>query len=109
MTLTFLKQFETQEGKLRCAYWDVALDASYPTNGELLDETVFPGKYYKAIAGVAIVGKDADAMGYLIAWNHVTKKLQVFYPDGYLDSAGTEVENGGNLSALALRIKVTGF
>lgn len=109
MTLTFLKQFETQEGRLRCAYFDVAFDSSYPTGGELLDETVIPGKYFKAIAGVHIVGKDAEAQGYLIAWNHQTKKLQVFYPDGYVDAAGSEVADMTNLATLAVRIRITGY
>lgn len=82
MLVQFLKQYETTFGKLRAAFWDVTFDASYPAGGELLGPSQFPGRYYKAIAGVQLVGQDAEAAALLISWNQETQKLQVFYPTG---------------------------
>lgn len=83
MTVTLVKNFEAGNlGKLRAAVFDVTFDASYPTNGELFDHTVIPGKYFKAVAGCMHIGGNAAAAAYMYQWNTATRKLQIFYPSG---------------------------
>lgn len=82
MTVNFLKKFEAQLGNLRAAFFDVTFDSSYPTGGELFDHTTIAGRYFKAIAGVQMVGGNAAAAAYLHQWNSTTRKLQIFYPTG---------------------------
>lgn len=75
---------------------DFTGDASYPTGGYALTGTQF-GFGNKPLDGVLCIGGDADAALFEVYYNNVTRKLIV-------SSAGAEVVNGTDLSALVWRL-----
>jgi hypothetical protein len=75
---------------------DVTLDNSYPTGGYTLTPTTL------GVDGVTdYVFAQATTTGHLPVYNYGTKKLMIF-------SAGTEVANTTDLSAVVLRLIAQG-
>lgn len=75
---------------------DFACDNSYPTGGYALAGSNF-GFGNKPLDGVICIGGDADASLYEAFYDNVNKKLVI-------SSAGAEVVNGSDLSALTFRL-----
>lgn len=75
---------------------DFTPNSTYPTGGYSLTGSQF-GFGTKPLDGVVCIGGDADSSLYEFFYDNVNKKLVI-------SSAGAEVVNGTDLSALTIRL-----
>ena len=83
---------------------DIAMDDSYPTGGEAV-----LAKQFGLAALDLVLG--APSGGYIPEYDHVNKKLMVYYGDndGAADGPLVQVANKADLSAVTFRFMAIGY
>lgn len=99
VTITSVPGAKSTSGTIREEFYDIKFDSSYPTGGEPIIAKDFG---LLSLYGVSVVGGNTDAMPYRVAFNMSTSKL-------YVETEGEQVAADFNLSAVTVRVRVTGI
>lgn len=110
LTFTFLGDDNSQFGNIPVRFANVALDNSYPTGGYAVNGGNFGGAatggYQTAnngLRGLAFIGQNTAAAGYVVQYNSQTGKIQVFVmPAAATAGPLVEATAATNLSTLTL-------
>lgn len=105
MALTFTKNYEGVVGDRRTWRGTVTFDSSYPTGGEAIAVSDFPG-FQVEIEDVIV--HSASAATYRPIWDETNSKLKVFVEDG-TSGIEAEVADTTDLSSLTVKLQATGF
>lgn len=112
MALQFAKVSDAVgvQGTIRETFYDVTLDASYPTGGEAIaPNEVGLGTI---IHGANVIGQrrtnGAATTAYVAQWDHIAGKLQVFVTGTAADTPLNEVANATSLATVVFRIRFVG-
>lgn len=112
MALTFTKVSDAAgvQGTIRETFYDVTFDSSYPTGGEAVSpREVGLGT---VIHGAEVIGhrltSGTPTTAYVVLWDYVTGKLQVFVTGTSADTVLNEVANATSLATRIFRIRFVG-
>jgi len=112
MALSFAKVSDAVgvQGTIRETFYDVTFDASYPTGGEAIaPNEVGLGTI---IHGAEVIGhrltSGTPTTAYVVLWDYVSGKLQVFVTGTAADTVLNEVANATNLATRIFRIRFVG-
>ena len=110
LTLTSVKGTEGELGRVRQRTVDVLFDSSYPTGGEVV--TPHDVGLGTQIFGAQVIGQrgtgGANTANYLVLWDYIAQKLQVFASGDAAGDPFVEEANATDLSTFIWRITFTG-
>lgn len=111
LTITFPGDDQSQFGNIPVRFANVALDNSYPAGGYAVNGGMFAGASTggfltanNGLRGLAFVGQNTAAAGYVFAYNAQTGKVQAFWTGAALSGVLAEVTAATNLSTVVLNV-----
>ena len=99
VTVTPVRGAKAISGTVREEFFDVKFDSSYVTGGEPIKAKDFG---LLNIYGISVAGGNTAAMPYRVVFDTSESKL-------YVEIAGSQVASLADLSAVTVRLRVTGI